>query len=67
MTPQAISSYSSDPYLIHLFDVNTIPLSGKIEFDFIVTEALALHPLNINDYRHFNILRDKDILEVSNI
>jgi len=51
--------------LIHLFDVNTIPQSGKIEFDFIVTEALALQPLNINDFRHFNILRDKDVLEVN--
>lgn len=65
VTPQAISSYSStDPRLIHLFDVNTIPQSGKVEFDFIVTEALALQPLNINDFRHFNILRDKDVLEV---
>ena len=51
--------------MIHLFDVNTIPQSGKIEFDFIVTEALALLPLNINDFRHFNILRDKDVLEVN--
>jgi hypothetical protein len=51
--------------LIHLFDVNTIPQSGKIEFDFIVTEALALQPLNVNDFRHFNILRDKDVLEVN--
>jgi len=47
--------------------VNTIPLVGKIEFDFIITEALLLHPFNVNDYRHFNILRDNDVLEVSEI